>query len=290
MAVDAIVKDGAIQETASQSSVQKAASSDNGMGKDAFLQLLVAQMKYQDPLQPTSNTEYISQYATFSQVEQMQNMAATMELTRASSMVGKLVSVESINSAGETSRVEGVVEYVSYENNKAYVSIDGTLFSADDVIAVIDENFYMADELAANFMTAINDLPSLEALTLEDKEDVEALQEIFNGMTSYEQSFINKTYVEALQAYVERMAVLVEEKEEADAENAEGEGDTEEGAVTGAGEVTGTENSEAQTGNTETAGSAELTESTEATGSNGNDGETEATGAETSEGEVTETE
>ena len=65
MAVGAVIKDGAIQETASQSSVQQAASTGNGMDKDAFLQLLVAQMKYQDPLQPTSNTEYISQYATF---------------------------------------------------------------------------------------------------------------------------------------------------------------------------------------------------------------------------------
>ena len=93
MAVTAIVDNGQILETAAQSSVKKAASK-NGMDKDAFLQLLVAQMKYQDPLEPTSNTEYISQYATFSQVEQMQNMAATMELTRASSLVGKMVEID----------------------------------------------------------------------------------------------------------------------------------------------------------------------------------------------------
>ena len=92
MAVDAIVQDGKILETASESSVKKT-TSNSGMDKDAFLQLLVAQMKYQDPLEPTSNTEYISQYATFSQVEQLQNMAATMELSRASSMVGKLVEI-----------------------------------------------------------------------------------------------------------------------------------------------------------------------------------------------------
>ena len=98
--VDAVVKDGQVVESASQSSVKKATKSKNGVDKDAFLQLLVAQMKYQDPLEPTSNTEFISQYAQFSQVEQMQNMAATMELTRASSMVGKLVTVESTNSSG----------------------------------------------------------------------------------------------------------------------------------------------------------------------------------------------
>ena len=42
--------------------------SNSSLDKDAFLQLLVAQMKYQDPLEPTSNTEYISQLATFSEL------------------------------------------------------------------------------------------------------------------------------------------------------------------------------------------------------------------------------
>ena len=230
MAVDAIVKDGVIQETMSQSSVSKATSEQNGMDKDAFLQLLVAQMKYQDPLQPTSNTEYISQYATFSQVEQMQNMAATMELTRASSMVGKLVTVESTNAAGETKQVQGMVEYVSYENNKAYVSIDGTLYSADDVIAVVDENYQAAFDLATTFAEAMNELPALEELTLDDKETVETLQEGFNSMTAYQQSFIANAYIEKLQQYVERMAALVKQAEEENAAQTEG---TEEGTGEG---------------------------------------------------------
>lgn len=224
MAVGAVIVDGKIQETASQSSVQKAASGNDGMDKDAFLQLLVAQMKYQDPLQPTSNTEYISQYATFSQVEQMQNMAASMELTRASSMVGKLVTVSSTNSTGETKEIEGVVEYVSYENNKAYVAIDGVLYSADDVVAVIDETYYTAYELANAFMEAVNKLPYLNELTLEHKDAVKALQEGFNNMTAYQQSFIPEDYIEALQEYVERMAAL---EEESKADNAEENAGTE---------------------------------------------------------------
>ena len=84
MALVAPVKNGKIVETASQASVKKSTkSSKSGMDKEAFLQLLVAQMKYQDPLEPTSNTEYISQYAQFSQVEQMQNMSSSMDLQRA---------------------------------------------------------------------------------------------------------------------------------------------------------------------------------------------------------------
>ena len=55
----AIVKDGVIQDTsASQLSLSKdkKAEKSNSLDKDAFLQLLVAQMKYQDPMEPTDNT------------------------------------------------------------------------------------------------------------------------------------------------------------------------------------------------------------------------------------------
>lgn len=207
------VKDGQIVETASETSVKKATQS-NGMGKDAFLQLLVAQMKYQDPLEPTSNTEFISQYATFSQVEQMQNMAATMELSRASSMVGKLVEVETTDSKGDTKSVQGTVEFVVYENNKAYVSIDGNLYSADDVVAVIDETYQDAYDLAVLFNNALEELPLYDDLTLEDREAVEVLQKGFNSMTSYQQGFISQSNVEKLQKYVARIAELLAIAEE----------------------------------------------------------------------------
>ena len=46
MALVAPVENGKIVETASHTSVSKAAKSSSGMDKEAFLQLLVAQMKY----------------------------------------------------------------------------------------------------------------------------------------------------------------------------------------------------------------------------------------------------
>ena len=244
MAVSAVVNNGKIEETQSESSVKKAASK-TGMDKDAFLQLLVAQMKYQDPLEPTSNTEYISQLATFSSLEEMQNlnatmtnmqnMAATMELTRASSMVGKLVAVETTDKSGDVKQLQGMVQYVTYENGKAYVSIEGNLYSADDVTAVIDETYQTAFDLAVSFVTALDQLPRVERLTIADKESVDALQKAFNAMTAYQQSFISDEYIEKLQKYVAKMAELVEMDEsnngdtdtDTDTDGTEGEGDTE---------------------------------------------------------------
>lgn len=225
MSVGVVVKDGQIVETAAESSVKKAPQK-SGMDKDAFLQLLVAQMKYQDPLEPTSNTEYISQYATFSQVEQIQNMASTMELTRASSMVGKLVEVKTTDSNGESKSVQGKVEFVAYENNKAYVSIGGQLYSADDVTAVVDDTYQTAIDLAVSFTRAVGQLPTLEYLTINDKEAVETLQKGFNSMTAYQQSFISEDTIKKLQKYVEQMAKLVEAEEKENGETGKDDGES----------------------------------------------------------------
>jgi len=59
---------------------QETSKADKDLGKDAFMQLLVAQMTNQNPLEPMENTEFIAQLAQFSSLEQMQNIAAGMEL------------------------------------------------------------------------------------------------------------------------------------------------------------------------------------------------------------------
>lgn len=106
------------------------------LGKDAFLQLLVAQMQYQDPLEPTSDTEWISQLAQFSSLEEMQNMSAAITNSQAFSMVGKTVSVSTASGTKE-----GVVDYVTMSGNKTYVSVDGNKYGVDDVVAVLGESY-----------------------------------------------------------------------------------------------------------------------------------------------------
>ena len=66
---------GGVGGTATTTATSTVTRSDQ-MGKDVFLQLLVAQMRYQDPNSPTSTTEFMSQTATFTQVEKLEEIAA----------------------------------------------------------------------------------------------------------------------------------------------------------------------------------------------------------------------
>jgi len=62
------------------STTPEAREAQKDLGKDAFMQLLISQMSYQDPLEPMENTEFISQLAQFSALEQQQNIATGIEL------------------------------------------------------------------------------------------------------------------------------------------------------------------------------------------------------------------
>ena len=215
MALVAPVENGKIVETTSQTSVSKAAKSkSNGMDKEAFLQLLVAQMKYQDPLEPTSNTEYIAQYAQFSQVEQMQNMSSSMDLQRASALVGKEVYIKTTTSSGDTKLVQGKVDYVSYENNKAYLYINEQKYSIDDLDSVVDTDYLNAYNKAYNFTVKLNKLPNVNGIDSGDGETIDELEKEYNEMTDYEKSFLAKDTVNSLNKYIERLQEIRKAAEE----------------------------------------------------------------------------
>ncbi len=216
MSIVAPVVDGEIQNTNSSSSKNKNSSGGSTLGKEDFLQLLVAQMKYQDPLEPTSNTEYISQYATFSEIEQMQNMSASMNLDRASSLVGKHVYVKTTNeTTGNSNYVYGKVDYVQIENGKAYLSIAGALYSLEDLDSVVDQGYMDAYEKAKKLVSDVSDLPLPANLTVDSKDAVDAINKTYSGMSDYEKSFIAAETQALIKGYITRMEELVKVADEA---------------------------------------------------------------------------
>jgi flagellar basal-body rod modification protein FlgD len=69
------------------------------LDQNAFLQLLVAQMKYQDPSKPMDASQMMAQTATYTQIEKLgdlvtaqQSMIAAQHLQAASAMVGRTVT------------------------------------------------------------------------------------------------------------------------------------------------------------------------------------------------------
>jgi flagellar basal-body rod modification protein FlgD len=96
--------------------------------KDMFLKLLVAQMRYQDPNSPASTTEFMSQTATFTQVEKLEELAkqnASLLTLQKSLSAGALVghSVSWTDESGSTQT--GTVSSVRFGTDEPTAVIDG---------------------------------------------------------------------------------------------------------------------------------------------------------------------
>jgi len=142
------VNDGVMDYTVSPETTKTTQRGSNELGKDAFLQLLVAQMKYQDPLEPSDNTEYVAQLAQFSQLEQLQNLSGESEKSQAFSLIGKYVTFKITDSAGKTSFPEGYVDYVNMVGSKVKLSVNGNIYDYENLYMVVD-NEYAAIQNAA---------------------------------------------------------------------------------------------------------------------------------------------
>lgn len=206
MALVQAVENGKIVENTSSTSSKKTENS-NDMGYDQFLQLLCAEMQYQDPLEPTSNTEYVAQLATFSQMEATLSMQSTIESSNANSLVGQYVIIKTTSSTGVTTSVEGFVDYVQKENGNQMVSVNGSLYNLSDVYQVADSEYVEAVTVANAFSAQVTKLPSAAQLTLSDKTDVENLTKVYQAMTSYQKSYITS---DALTKYKELVAKMAE--------------------------------------------------------------------------------
>jgi flagellar basal-body rod modification protein FlgD len=110
-------------------------------GKDTFLKLLVAQLKYQNPLQPADGQQYMAQMAQFTTVEKLadiqksQSDAVTWQRAVAGQgMIGQQITA---TVAATGTKVSGLVTGMSFSDSGARLTLsDGTTVSVEEVTAV----------------------------------------------------------------------------------------------------------------------------------------------------------
>ena len=209
MSLMAAYVDGALQTSTTSSDSLANAKNKSSVDSDTFLTLLVAEMQNQDPLEPTSNTEWVSQYATFTQVEQMTEMGESMDMLRANSMVGKEVIMKvTSESTGETSYVRGTVDYVTVEDGESYLVIDESKYSIDDLDSIASDEYFTAYDLYTEFVGMMDALPSLNLLDKSYENTVGKVYDLYSNLTEYQKNYIDKYasgYVSSYEAYIKKM-------------------------------------------------------------------------------------
>lgn len=105
------------------------------VNSETFLSLLVAEMTNQDPLEPTSNTEFVSQMAQFTQLSYAQDSSTYAKANYASSLVGKTATATKMDGAEQVTKT-GVVESVVKSGNTYTVNIGGVSFDISKITSV----------------------------------------------------------------------------------------------------------------------------------------------------------
>lgn len=137
----------------SNANVKQSTTGNNTLGKDAFLKLLVTQLKNQDPISPMDNSEFISQMATFSQLEQIMSINEeieelietnkTQQMFSYQSLLGKEVqwNKETYSDDNQTDPIlesgRGTITSIKFSDDGAiFYLADGTKLTADNISGI----------------------------------------------------------------------------------------------------------------------------------------------------------
>ena len=124
--------------TAQQEALKsKTEGTDNTLDQDMFLKLMLEQLKYQDPLNPMSNQDFLAQQAQFTQLEQLQQLNETLEansgLTQGMDLIGKEVTLMDPDDPQKT--ITGIVEEAVFYQNGCAIKVNGEEYPAGLILS-----------------------------------------------------------------------------------------------------------------------------------------------------------
>ena len=227
MAIIAKVDNGKIDSSVSSDKVAAKNTNTNigksSLGYDEFLKLLTAEMQYQDPLEPTSNTDYVAQMATFSQLEATLSMKESLGKSSDNtikSMANQLVGQEVVvkDDESKTGYADGIVDYVMYEDGEIYISVNDKLYSIDKLDTISTKDYYEAVVSANTLHSMITALPPINDITYSYKKAVEQIRELYDGFTDYQKKYVKDDDLDTLKQYESKMEELakLEKKDDTD--------------------------------------------------------------------------
>ena len=104
-----------VPQTTASGANQMSANKSQGLGKQDFLKLLMAQLRNQDPMKPMDDTQMIAQMAQFSALEATQQLNQTMQtnanvqtISQAGSLIGKYIQADQADGTSTIGAVTGV--------------------------------------------------------------------------------------------------------------------------------------------------------------------------------------
>lgn len=113
---------------------------DQDLGKDAFMNLLVTQLQYQDPLSPMDNSEMMAQMAQFTALEQMMNVSIATNKQTALKMIGQFVEYSYKDlETGATHYSKGRVDYVKTQGDDAILGIGDQEVKLENIMRMVSE-------------------------------------------------------------------------------------------------------------------------------------------------------
>lgn len=109
-----------------------------GVTADDFLTLMVAQLTNQDFMNPVDDTQYVTQLAQFTTMQQMQEMANYTKTSYVMSLVGKNVTAAKITVSGELQKETGPIEKITLTNNEFGIWVNDKKFSLEQIMEIHD--------------------------------------------------------------------------------------------------------------------------------------------------------
>lgn len=120
------ISGNAASTNASSTSSTSSTSSSGALGESDFLTLLIAQLKNQDPMNPTDNTQFVSELATFSSLQQQTTMTQSIQQESAEALIGAYVADDKGNSGQVVSVSNDSTNGMQLTINETQTSSSGT--------------------------------------------------------------------------------------------------------------------------------------------------------------------